>query len=373
MNILINATNLSGGGGAQVCDSICRYLCDYPQHRFTVVLSKNLDSTAKAIKDYQNVVVEMYSCKPMDIQAFITFRIPFLDNLVERNLIDVVYTVFGPVKWRPRCPHICGFGLSHIVMPESPYFKRMNLKEKFSWWRTIKIWEYVFRRSADIFITENPLITERLQKKFKKKHVETITNNYNQIFEQPERWVKHPLPKFDGLQLLDVASFGPHKNQIIALDIARILKVEHPKFKMRFVFTIDENEYPFVPVDLRDYFLFTGKISIEECPSLYSQCDIEFQPTLLECFTATFPEGMKMHLPIIACDLDFVHGLCGDAAVYYSALSSEDAARVIYNLANDKALQKRLINAGSKMLSNFDTSCQRAYKTIRLCEMTNKV
>lgn len=367
MKILINASNLSGGGGAQVCDSICRYLINYPQHSFIVVLSSVFDLLANTIRHYPNVTVECYNCKPGDIKAFITFRIPFLDRLVEINNIECVYTVFGPIKWRPRCTHVCGFGLSHVVMPESPFFQRMNFKERIVWWKTIKIWEYIFHRSADVFITENPFISKRLSDKFRDKKIATITNTYNQVFDNPNRWVKHQLPYFEGIQLLDIAAFGPHKNQIIALDIARKLKNEYSNFKFRFVFTIDESEFPIIPKDLKDCFYFTGKVSIEECPSLYEQCDIEFQPTLLECFTATFPEGMKMQLPIIACDLEFVHGLCEDAALYFDPLSAESAAKKIIYLSSNTSEQKRLIENGNRQLLKFDTSEQRVEKTIKLC------
>lgn len=368
MNILINASNLSGGGGAQVCDSICRYLKDYHGHHFTVVLSSALDKTAGALKNYPNVTVKRYSCKAGDLRSLLTLRIPFLDRLVAENKIDCVFTVFGPIKWRPKCPHISGFGLSQIVIPESPFFQQMKWKERLKWRKTIAIWKYVFHRSAETLITENPLITERLQKKFPSKKVVTVTNNYNQIFDNEDQWDNYELPSFDGFQMLDIAAYGPHKNQKIALDIARILRKIHPEFKFRFVFTMDEKNFPVIPTDLRDCFYFTGRVTIDQCPSLYKQCDAEFQPTLLECFTATYPEGMKMKKPIITTDLEFARGLCGEAALYYSSLSAESAADAIYRVATDKDLSERLVIEGEKQLLKFDSSKQRADKIIALCE-----
>lgn len=370
MKILINASNLSGGGGAQVCDSICRYLKDYPQHSFVVVLSPALDNTASAIKDYSNVEVVRYGVKGGDIKALLTFRNSFLDQLVTDHSIDCVFTVFGPIKWRPRVPHISGFGLSHIVMPESPYFQRMSVKERLKWKVTIATWKYIFRRSADTFITENPLITERLHRLFPEKKVVTITNNYNQVFDQPENQKERKLPPFDGVQLLDVAAFGPHKNEVIALDIAEIFRKKYPTTKIRFIFTFDRKLYPTIPDSLKEYFYFTGNVSIQECPSLYEQCDMEFQPTLLECFTATYPEGMRMKKPIITTDLEFAHGLCGNAALYYDSLSAESAADVIYNLITSKEIQQKLVTEGISQLRKFDNSKERACKIVSLCEDT---
>lgn len=370
MNILINATNLSGGGGAQVADSVCRYLQDYPQHHFVVVLSKALDNTAKAIENYPNVEVVRYNYPPMDWYSFITLRNKFLDQLVERKHIDCVLTIFGPMKWRPKCPHVCGFALSQIVIPESPFYKRMPFVQWLKARLQSKLWAYIFWRSANVFYTENELITKRLQKLFWNREVYTITNNYNQVYDHPENWKEKILPSFEGVQLLGVTSAGGHKNLPIALEAARILKREHPDFKFRFVFTIDEKEYPFVPEELEECFLFIGKVDISECPSLYDQCDFEFQSTLLECFTATYPEAMVMKKPIITTDLEFARGICGKAAVYYSPVSAKSAAEAIYNLSLDKELQDSLVRNGVEQLKEFDTNEQRVSKMMSLCEKT---
>jgi len=93
-----------------------------------------------------------------------------------------------------------------------------------------------------------------------------------------------------------------------------------------------------------------------------------FQPTLLECFSATYPEAMKMEVPIVTTDLEFARGLCGNAAIYYSPLSARDAAGAIYKTATDKALQTQLKDAGKQQLLSYDTYDQRAEKLIGILE-----
>ena len=129
MNILINASNLKKGGGLQVADSISKSLNQFPQHNFIVVLSTFFPKTGTEIEHYANVKVYTYNVKN-NIQTLILGRDEFLDGLVEQHKIDVVMTVFGPSRWNPRCTHLSGFALSFLVMPESPYFQRMNWKEK---------------------------------------------------------------------------------------------------------------------------------------------------------------------------------------------------------------------------------------------------
>ena len=205
-------------------------------------------------------------------------------------------------------------------------------------------------------------------KLFKGSNVYTVTNYYNQVFDDKSLWKNKTLPVFEGITLLTVTAAYPHKNLKISLDIVKSIKIKHPDLNVRFVFTIDKEQFVPVPKDIENNFLFIGKVDISECPSLYEQSDIMFQPTLLECFTATYPEAMKMEKPIITTDLDFARGLCEDAAVYYSPLSAEDAAEKILYVAKHKKVQEQLIEAGKKQLLKYDTYTQRTDKLIHLLE-----
>lgn len=161
MNILINCSNLKNGGGLQVADSICGQLSRFTQHRFVVVLSTFLVATAERIKDFANVDVYTYDI-PDSFTSVVLGRDEMLDWLVFQHQVNAVLTVFGPSRWRPRVPHLSGFALPQLVIPESPYFQLMNRKERLKWnlWCWVRKWS--LKKSADIFWTENPYISERL-------------------------------------------------------------------------------------------------------------------------------------------------------------------------------------------------------------------
>ena len=372
MNILINASNLSGGGGVQVADSICRHLSRFDAHKFIVVFSSAFDRTIDAIQSYDNVIVKKYDYPKSDFKSFLTLRNSYLDNLVLEYAIECVYTVFGPMKWKPKCQHVCGFALAHIVMPESPYFMIMDFMQRLNWFIRIKVWELIFRRSSKYFITENPLITKKLQKKFSHSHVYTITNSYNQVFDDVTLQENLELPRFDGVTILSIGTNYAHKNLSITKDIAKILKRDYPKIKFRFVLTIQENQFLPLNEDIRDCFIFIGKVSVNKCPSLYKQSDIAFVPTLLECFSAAYPEAMRMEIPIVTTDLEFANGLCGDAAIYYDALNASDAAHKLYQLMCNSKLRENLIIRGRERLLTFDNNIDRINKVLRLCEEVAK-
>lgn len=368
MHILINASNLKAGGSLQVADSLCGLLGEFPQHEFVVVLSRALRATAGRVRSLPNVRVVEHDVRN-DWRTLLQGRDRVLDGLVNRHAVEAVLTVFGPSRWIPKCLHISGFARLQLILRRSPYYlRRRPLRERLADALSCRLLWFYFKRCAKVYFTENPYVTERLSAMLPGRRVYTVTNYYNQAYDHPEQWRRRELPPFRGTTLLTVTAAYPHKNLPIAIDVARALRREHPGFAFRFVMTIDRTEFPPFEEELAPHFVFTGRVDITECPSLYGQADVMFQPTLLECFSATYPEAMKMERPIVTTDIEFAHGLCGAAARYYSPLSPRDAARAIYEVATDASLRRRLVEAGREQLGRFDTYTERAHKLIGIVE-----
>ena len=364
---LINCSNLKAGGGLQVADSICGQLQRFHQHQFVVVLSKYLKNTYVHIKQYNNVILYEYDINNSVCTILLGWD-KFLDGLVCTHGVEVVLTIFGPSRWIPKVPHLSGFALPQLVMPESPYFQRMSRLERLKWkiWCGVRIWS--LKRSANAFWTENPFISERFSKLMRVDRVYTVSNFYNQVFDKPDGWSRAiTLPLFDGVTCLSVSANYPHKNFGIIPDVIKTMRRTNSEMKVRFVLTMEEKNMP-VDDDVKDSILFIGNVDVSECPNLYEQADIMFMPTLLECFTATYPEAMRMEVPIVTTDLEFARGLCGDAACYYSAVDAESAAEAIYRVATKKEYANRLVANGKEQLKKFDNYEQRAEKLIGILE-----
>lgn len=369
MRIMINASVLRVGGGVQVADSVCRELYKYQQHQFVVVLSLALDSCADSISHYCNIEVVRYTLPVMSLTT-LTGRNKVLDGLVKNRNIDAVLTIFGPSRWIPKCVKISGFARSQLVLPDSPFWQLLSLKQKaiYAMRRIVNRWQ--FKLSANTFFTENSFISVRLKKLFPKARIYTVTNNYNQVYDHPELWKKDiVLPSFSGLTLLTISANYLHKNLIIIRPTIKILNQLYPELNYRFVLTMMEEQFDDGLTDEeRKHIVFIGKTSIDQCPYLYKQSDIMFLPTLLECFSANYAEAMKMEVPILTTDLDFAKSLCSDAAHYFSAISPADLADKIYLLSQDVALRENLKKRGKQRLLCFDTFEQRAEKLIRIVE-----
>lgn len=368
MNILINTTNLRVGGGVQVADSIIRHLPYMEQHKFIVVLCRALKYLSADLNLYNNINVFDYEM-PWSILTSITGRDSFLDTLVIENNVDAVLTVFGPSRWRPKVPHLCGFARAQIVIPESPYWRQFSFRSKVKSHIEYYIYKFLFDISSNFLYTENPFITDRVEKLYPKKQVFTITNNYNQIFDNETMWDKSiTLPEFNGITFLTVSANYPHKNLHIIRACIEYLKNKHPLLKYRFVLTLTEQQFGTLNALEKEHILLIGQVNINQVPFLYAQSDIMFLPTLLECFSASYAEAMKMKTPILTTDLGFSKSLCGNAACYYSAVSVEDLSNKIFLLSRSAKYCKQLVSEGEKQLLKFDTAKQRTIKLISILE-----
>lgn len=375
MNILINATTLTAGGGVQVGDSIFRELNKANKHHFYVVYPSELEQSAKDIEGYGNVTLCRYDNIWVKrgvlekIHIFLTGRDSFLDDIVKNNNIEAVFTIFAPAIWKPRCLHICGFARSQLLISDSPFWKNMNRYRRAKIKIRVKMKLYIFRRGVDIFYTENQYISLKLKSIYKNLNVYTVTNYYNNVFDKPESWdCSIILPPFEGVTMLTISANYVHKNLPIIIPTIHYLKGKYPGLRFRFVLTINEEQFPALTEEEKKHVLFVGPVKISQCPYLYGQCDIMFLPTLLECFSASYAEAMRMNVPILTTDLEFAHSLCGEAAKYYSAMSSDALGDAIYELSSMPELRAQLIANGVKQLQTFDTYEERAQKLIGIVE-----
>ncbi|MGC4006108.1 MAG: glycosyltransferase [Pirellulales bacterium] len=102
-----------------------------------------------------------------------------------------------------------------------------------------------------------------------------------------------------------------------------------------------------------DAFVNLGPIAVADGPATYATCDALLLPTVLETFSANYPEAMALGLPIVTSDLDFAHDVCADAALYVPPRDPAAIAARIDDLLRDPALWNRLIDAGKARLPAF--------------------
>jgi glycosyltransferase involved in cell wall biosynthesis len=366
VNLLINCSNLNKGGGLQVAHSFIHEIKCNQNDNFWIILSSSISNQIDTTSFPNNFNFLTYNISSK-ILGVLTGRNSYLDKLVEKQRINVVFTLFGPSYWRPKVKHVMGFAKAQYIYLDSPFHKNLSIKGHI----LLKIKRFFhlkdFRKSQAL-ITENQTISSTLNQLIPNSSVYTVTNFHNQIFDQPLHWKRAKL-NCNGYKILSVTANYPHKNLSIIPKVIDVLTKKFRGFEFTFILTIKENELSFNKLSSNlERIKFLGPVELKQVPKLYEQCDAVFVPTLIECFTANYPEAMKMKKPILTSDLEFAHGLCGEAAEYFDPLDPEDIANKIYALANNKIRQQELIELGEKQLEKFDDYKTRARKYLEILE-----
>lgn len=367
MKILINCSNLKVGGGLQVAHSFLNHIKNNSIHTFVVVLSKELRSQINKDEFCDNFKFFDYNISTSPLKALFG-KDKFLNKLVKTEGIEKVLSIFGPTYWKPSVLHVAGYAKPHYVYKDSPFFKTLSLVELLK----LKLKEFFhmqdFKRNNAVIITENGDVSERLKAILKFKKVYTVTNYYNQVFDNRNEWSHDlDLSAFKGCTLLTISANYPHKNLVIIKNVIENLNIYYPDFEYRFVLTLDNSEiFQHANDDILKRLVFLGKVNISQCPLLYERSDLVFLPTLLECFTATYAESMRMRKPILTSDLNFARGLCSEAAVYFDPLDPKEIADKIFFLATNRGERDVLIDNGIKQLLKFDNYSTRAKKYLEI-------
>jgi glycosyltransferase involved in cell wall biosynthesis len=94
--------------------------------------------------------------------------------------------------------------------------------------------------------------------------------------------------------------------------------------------------------DVAPWVEFLGPLGGKEIQDLYREGNLFVFPSLCESFGHPMVEAMVHGLPIVAADTPVNREMCGEAALYFSPLDSEDLARQIRLVASDASLRQRL-------------------------------
>ncbi|MFN3754467.1 glycosyltransferase family 4 protein [Flavobacterium sp.] len=366
MKIVINTAHQRFGGAVQVALSFINECRKFPEHDYHVWVGSGVG---------KSLVVNEF---PSNFSFyFFDFGVIHFKNVktIQKTLApieltiqpDVIISTSGPSYFHSVAPQIMGFNLGLYIYPDSPFLRELPLKPKLKLYLKRMVHFYYFKRDAVAYVVQTDDVNTRVRQALNTNNVHTASNTYNNYFnslkEFPKRLPEKPLPE---IRLLTLTSYYSHKNLEIIPLIAKELE-QRGVLNVKFVLTLQASDFEayFEP---HPFIVNIGPVKPEACPSLYKECDVMFLPTLVECFSASYPEAMVMEKPIITTDLGFARSICGEAALYYQAKNYKAAADCIVNLIEDKNLWRSLTAKGKKQLEKFDTAEVRAKKYIDLCQ-----
>ena len=375
---ILNATTLPKGGGIQACVSFINMSLELASdiEWIYIVSSKVEEELKKFGTVIPNNRLIVFNESPAKI---INARHRLLKLSIDLAP-DAIFTFFGPAYVKFKYPHLCGVADGWVT--HSTLFAYQPLDSLWSKLTTFMrcVYKAYWYRFADRWVVEAECAKRGMMRRLRVpgKYVHIVRNtcakHYNQKIDKP-----YDLNTDKKIKILTLSSYYPHKNLDIIPCIAQHLKnIGVDDFL--FVITIAKD----TPEEKRlieqcallgvsDCVKNIGPVNIIDGPALYAAIDIVLQPSLLETFSANYPEAMAQGKPIVSTDLDFAHNVCEDAALYYSPRDAKSAAECIDTLIKNVDLSNILTAKGKKILGNLPTSLDKyyAYESI-LINMVSK-
>ena len=369
MKFIINTSNLQSGGALQVALSLLEEWSLFgKENEFHIFLSPQLEQLLAEEKFEHNF--HFYPFKKNPTHSLLS-PFTFYKKLKKLEAVihpDAVFTVFGPALWTPKSPHVVGFANGYYLRDDSFFIRKKvlnNLFRRLKYYARRYVLFHQLKKEASHFWVETDKAKELLSATINKslENISVVGNTYASS-------IKNSLIKKTKtnktFNLLFVSAYYEHKNFEIIAKLIPLL--EEKNIECTFLITLPESTFKklFEQFNGSNYISNLGPINPQETYKIYAEADALFMPSLLETFSANYPEAMKMELPIICSDFDFSRDICGDAALYFDAQNPLDIAEKIIELIANKELQQQLVAAGKKRLEKLETPESRAIKLLNL-------
>lgn len=326
-HILINGSNLSGGGGLAVATSYISYLSNTHQtFKVSLLISSSLYSNliSHRVKLDSFSEIEVFDSSINLINMF-----KLRDKLIG---YDCIFTIFGPpyLFWKVNTPHIIGFALPWIIFKSSnvplPFFSKQFIFLK----NYIKQFFFLY---ADCLVVELEHVKKKLESNYflKKLNIKIIHSEIDYVYFNKKYWnaVKFPHKKINTFFFGIISKNYPHKNINCLLQVKKILQIQY-FMNVEFFVTFEEDEWQKCSAGFKKEINNLGPLKLSQCPSFYDNLDGVIFPSLLECFSAVPIESLCMRVPLFASNYDFIYDCCNNYCQYFDPLNPYDIAHVIY-------------------------------------------
>jgi len=373
MNIVINTSNLNSGGGLQVAYSVIyEFTIISPNYNFLILCSPEVYNQICRIKFPENFKLKLIDQSPASIRTRSKI-INKLDKHVLEFKGNTVLTIFGPSYWKPKVYHVSGFADGWCYNPKSIAYSQLGFTNKIKRKFLSKYKLFHLKRSSNSIFVETEDAKAKLAFILNNSNlpISVISNTYSHIYDQVKDFKCLNSYKTESnlkSNFFLLSTNNPNKNIKILNKIIPLLKEKMPL--INFFVTISDEDYKnIITKDNMEYVTNLQPLNVTECIEAYKNVDFLFLPTLLETFTATYPEAMIMKKPILTSDLSFARDICGDAAIYFDPLNPKDISDKIIDLVHNKSKIDELVRLGEIRVKNFPNANNRAKEILKLCTL----
>lgn len=371
MRLLFNATSTIKGGGAQRAASFIRELrWDMRAHEWCIAYSPSQDEVLQGC--LQGIRTQRFEHRPSQN----TQSRRDLLRLEQEFQPHCVYTLGGPAYVRFRSPHLMGVADGWVTHSTLEAYRTLPFPTQ--WLRMFAASLYkvpwLWRANAWVIQTESARQSLHRRLRIPLRRIAVVPNTCASIYLDASRSTAE-VHSLGPVRILCFAAPYYHKRLDLLAPVAAEMVRRAPHLNFRFVVTLPrdcsiwiELERSAQQLGVASFIENRGPVSLQDGPQLYQECQVCFMPTVLETFSASYPEAMAMERPMVTSDLSFARDVCREAAIYFQPNHVQDAAEKLLRVLGDASLRAELIRMGRDSLSRLPTAQQQYHLQVDLME-----
>lgn len=359
MKIVINAVSAKSGGAVSYITGLLQYLSTIEGDvQFLVFLPPETAAKLKGLK--QNVRVIPTGIGHAGVLRRIVWEQLTLRIFLKKERADALYST---ANFAMFCCPVQQLLLVRNALYFSSIYRQMFLPRHSLCYRAafwLRRWLIIrSARAAGVVMTPTQTMLSELRCRAVVK--KAIVNPYGVTVAEAvtDETGHRPEKPYDRVvRLLYVSLYSEHKNLSTLLKALPLLN-DHSSVQFKLVTTADpawtgakwtdtcqEDLTLARQTGIAEHVSFVGPLNRQDTADLYRTSDICVFPSLAESFGFPLAEAMFHGLPIVAADTPVNREVCGQAAIYFRALSAEDLADRVLNLAMDSTHCARLSARG---------------------------
>lgn len=351
--IFINGLNAKAGGGKSILNNYLAILYTKPATHLYYVLVPEVSEYTK----YRNRNIKIISIPKM-YQNNLMYPYVFtylIDKILKKVKSDILFNL-ADIPVRTKVKQVFLFDWSFAAYPESPIWHIMDYKSKIV--RLGKLFFFKkYYKNINLFITQTDNMKLRMMSLYDLKEISVVPNAVS--IENLSFISRKDFALPEGIKLLYLTHYYPHKNLEILIPLAEEIKKQKEKYKI--IITISSDQHKGAKKllteisnrDLDTIIINVGPVVMHDVPSLYRQCDGLLMPTILESFSGTYVEAMFHRIPIFTSNIDFATGVCKNGAIYFDPFNVSDILISIKKVFSNPDLKEELISNAEEVLKGL--------------------
>lgn len=387
LRIAVNAVAAKSGGAVT-------YLCNLApelaksEHRYVFYVPRGLEKAVQSLGNNLTVVATDVGFKP-SWKRFLWDQIA-LRRTIKKEQVDLLFSSSDFGMLFPPCKQI-------LAIRNPLFFSRLYLESvlpRKSWRFKAELLSRrqlisLSARSSDVVMLASQSMLKDVRRFIQIPDEKAVVNHFGVPLERfhKRRWEagtpasqEARKQQAGSLRMLYVSEYSDYKNLTTLLRAVLLLR-EQGIDKFSLITTADPDQFPDAEIATRavdkalvsdpriaSYVQCRGSVPYGGIHVLYQESDLFVFPSLAESFGHPLVEAMASGLPVMASDIPIHHEICGEAALYFSALDPQDLVNKILMLGRNIELREQLGKAGrARAVAQFDWK-DHVQRLVEICE-----